>query len=133
VERVAGRRRALAWVIVLALAVAEGKLVFYSLTRRDIEHTVQGLILHERERVAGRQVFMERWTRADRFVLEHIVGGIAREAPTVTRFIGEANRGDFIIRSQAADYLPELVPVKKNRRHRLSRRATDYPDLHPIR
>ena len=117
----------------LTLAVAEGKLLFYSYTRRDIEHTVQGLLLQERERLVGRQVFMERWTRADRFVLEHIVGGIAREAPTVTRFIGEANRGDFIIRSQADDYLPELVPVRKNRRHRLCLRATDYPDLRPSR
>ena len=117
----------------VALAVAEGKLLFYSYTRRDLEHTVQGLLLQERARVAGRQVFMDRWTNADRFVLEHVIGGVGQEAPTVSRFIAEAHRGDYIIRSQIDEDLPELVPVRKNRRHRLCRRASDYPELRSSR
>ena len=115
----------------VALAVAEGKLLFYSYTRRDMEHTVQGLLLQERKRVAGRQVFMERWSNADRFVLEHVIGGTGRESPTVRRFIREGRRGDLIVRPQPDSETPELVQVRKNRRHRLCRRAYDDPGLRP--
>jgi hypothetical protein len=131
VERAAGRRRVLAGVIVIVSAFAEGKLLFYSYSRRDREHTVQGLLLQERQRVAGRQVFMERWTNADRFVLEHVIGGTGREAPTVSRFVAEANRGDLIVRPQPDSDTPELVAVRRNRRHRLCRRAADDPGLRP--
>ena len=109
----------------MAFAVAESKLLFYSYTRRDLEHTVQGLLLQERDRLRGRQVFMETWNRPDRFVLEHMVGATAREAPTVSRFIREGHRGDFIVRPQPDTDTPEIVSVRRNRRHRLCRRAAD--------
>ena len=123
----------LAGVVVLALAIAEGKLLFYSYTRRDLEPTVQGLLWQERTRLAGRQVFMEEWTRADRFVLQYIVGARPRQAPTVSRFISDANRGDFIIRPHSDSDTPELVAVRKNRRHRLCRRVDEPAIARPSR
>ena len=102
-------------------------------TRRDLEPTVQGLLLHERTRPAGRQVFMEKWTRADRFVVQYIVGARPREAPTVSRFISEANRGDFIVRPHQESDTPELVSVRRNRRHHLCRRADEPAIVRPSR
>jgi hypothetical protein len=131
--RVAGRRTALATVVVMALAVAEGKLLFYSYMRRDLEQTAQGLLLQERKRLAGHQVYMERWNNADRFVLEYIVGANGREVPTVTRFINDARRGDFIVRPHPDHDTPELVAVRNNRRHRLCRRTVDPETAHHSR
>ena len=115
----------------VAAAFAESKLLFYSYSRRDLEYTVQGLLLQERQRVAGHQVFMERWSNADRFVLEHVIGGTGREAPTISRFVADAKRGDLIVRPQPEGDTPELVAVRGNRRHRLCRRAEDAPGLRP--
>ena len=123
----------LAGVVLLALATAEGKLLFYSYTRRDLEPTVQGLLLHERARLAGRQVFMESWNRADLFVVQYIVGAKPREAPTVSRFISEANRGDFIVRPHHESDAPELVSVRRNGRHLLCRRADESAIARPSR
>ncbi len=114
-------------VIALALAVAEGKLLFYSYTRRDLSDTVQGLLLQERAQLAGRQVFMDSWTHADRFVVEHVIGATPRETPSVSDFITEARRGDFIVRPHP-DHSPGLLTVRTTRRHRLCQRAADTTD-----
>ena len=116
------RRRVLMAGVALSLAVAEGKLVYYSFARRDLRNTVQGLLLDERQQIAGHQVFKDSpWDRADRFVLEHIVGGRAREATTVRGFVRQARRGDFLISAPHSDDA-EVVHVRSNDRHRLCRR-----------
>jgi hypothetical protein len=112
----------LAGAVVLALAVAEGEAVFYSLTKRDLSYTVQGLLLAERESLAGKRVFQDRWTRADRFVLEHVVGGYAREATGLEGFVRTARRGDYVIVPQPDGHGPDIVQVRVNRRHILCRR-----------
>jgi len=109
--------------VALALAVAEGKAVFYSFTMRDVRHTVQGLLLDERDNLAGKGVFHDSWTRADRFVLEHVIGGYAREADGVDAFVRTARRGDYIVIAQPDGQDPRLVQVRANRRHRLCRRT----------
>ena len=107
--------------VVLALAVAEGKTIYYSFARRDVHHSVQGLLLAEGKNLAGARVFQDRWTRADRFVLEHVIGGEAHEADGIDGFVREARRGDYVIVPHPGED-PELVHVRANRRHRLCRR-----------
>ena len=109
--------------MLLALAVVEGKLLFYSYTMRDARHTVQGLLLEERQTLAGQRVYQDRWTRADRFVLEHVIGGHAREAQGIDGFVRAGRRGDYVIVPQPDGDGSEIVLVRANRRHRLCRRA----------
>ena len=106
----------------LALAVAEGKAFFYSFTRRDIGSTAQGLLLAERDSLAGKRVFQDTWTRADRFVLEHVVGGEALEATGLEGFVRTSRRDDYVIVPHPNGDAPELIEVRVNRRHRLCRR-----------
>ena len=106
--------------VVLALAVAEAKTIYYSFARRDVHHSVQGLLLAEGRKLAGARVFQDRWTRADRFVLEHVLGGHAHEAAGIDDLVRAARRGDYAIVPHDGE-APELVPVRANRRHQLCR------------
>jgi hypothetical protein len=108
--------------VAMALVVAEGQAFFYSYTRRDLSDSVQGLLLDERENLAGKRVFQETWTRADRFVLEHVVGGDAVEATGLEGFVRTARRGEYIIVPQPDGHRPDIVRVRANRRHSLCRR-----------
>ena len=107
----------------LALGVAEGNMLFYSLTMRDLRHSVQGLMLAERHNLEGKRVFQERWTLSDRFVLEHVIGGHARETQGLDGFIRNARRGEYVIIAQPDGNAPQIVPVRANRRHKLCVRA----------
>jgi len=109
--------------VLVALAIVEGKLSHYSYTMRDVRQTVQGLLLEERQTLAGHRVYQDRWTRADRFVLEHVIGGYAREAQGVGGFVRAARRGDYVIVPQPDGDGSEIVLVRANRSHRLCRRA----------
>ena len=100
----------------------EGKLFYYSLTRRDVRHTVQGLLLDERANLVGKRVYQDTWTRADRFVLEHVVGGHARQAVGLDGFVRNGRLGDYVIVPNNGE-APEVVPVRSNRRHKLCKRA----------
>jgi len=120
---VAWRRRVLPGTVLLALALVEAKLGYYSYTMRDVRQTVQGLLLAERAALAGKRVYQDQWTRADRFVLEHVIGGHAREAQGVDGFVRAGLRGDYVIVPQPDGNGSEIVLVRANRRHRLCRRA----------
>ena len=109
--------------MLLALAVVEGKLGYYSYTMRDVRQTVQGLLLAERGALAGKRVYQDQWTRADRFVLEHVIGGQASEAEGLDGFVRHGRRGDYVIVPQPDGDGSEIVLVRANRRHRLCRRA----------
>jgi hypothetical protein len=109
-------------VVAMALAVAEGKAFFYSYTRRDLSDSVQALLLGERENLAGKRVFQDTWTRADRFVLEHVVGGEAVEATGLDGFVRTARRGEYVIVPHPDGHPPDIVQVRANRRHSLCRR-----------
>lgn len=109
--------------VVLACLTAEVKLFYYSFTMRDVRQTVQGLLLEERDVLAGARVYRDRWTRADRFVLEHVVGGQAREAAGIDGFVQNGRRGDYVIVEQPNGVTPEVVQVRANRQHKLCRRA----------
>jgi len=73
-----GQRRerlVIATIVVLAFAVAESKLVWYSFQQRDLNGSMQGFFLESPEMVQGRRVLLEQWDPADRFVLTHLVHG----------------------------------------------------------
>jgi hypothetical protein len=105
------------------LVAVEVKLFHYSYTMRDVRHTVQGLLLAEQQNLAGQRVFQDRWTRADRFVLEHVIGGYARQAQGIDGFARNGRRGDYVIVPQPDGDGSEVVLVRANRRHRLCRRV----------
>jgi hypothetical protein len=109
--------------VLLALVAAEGKVFYYSYTMRDLRQTVQGLLLAERETLAGQRVYQDQWTRADQFVLEHVIGGYAREAQGINGFVRNGRRGDYVIVPQPDADGSGVVLVRANRRHRLCRRA----------
>lgn len=98
-------------------------MLYYSHTMRDVRHTVQGLLLAERRTLAGQRVYQDRWTRADRFVLEHVIGGHAREAEGIDGFVRAGRRGDYVIVPEPDGDGSEIVLVRANRRHRLCKRV----------
>ena len=91
------RRNALAAVIVLAVGVAEGKMIWYSYNHRDLASSAQGLMLAERDTLKGRQVFGARWDRADIFVAEALVGARHRLAPDLADFLRDSQPGDYLL------------------------------------
>jgi 4-amino-4-deoxy-L-arabinose transferase-like glycosyltransferase len=62
-------------MVLLAFAVAESKLAWYSFKQRDLDGSMQGFFLKSREMVEGRRVLLEQWDPADHFVLAHIAHG----------------------------------------------------------
>ena len=108
-------------MVVLALGVAEGKLIWYSYTKRDLHTTVQGLLLDERARLAGRSVFRYEWNRADRFVLVHIVGAQPRIASDEADFLLQAGRRDYLLLTPDEEH-SRLQSVRRTRRHLLCER-----------
>ena len=79
---------------VLALGVAEGKLLWYSWQMRDVAPTVQGLLLDEGSDLAGRRVFHTRWNLADRFVLELLAKAFCIEVSDAAEFMQKSRVGD---------------------------------------
>ena len=109
----ARRNRAiLAVAVVAAFAVAEGKLVWYSFHYRDLGHTVQGLLLGERDRLAGHGVYRVHWDNADFFVTR-LVGADGRVAPDVDAFLRTSRPGDFYLSSQD-ETCPNLALVRSD-------------------
>ena len=114
-----GRRQALlAIVIVTALGVAEGKILWYSFHYRDVNKTAQGLLLQERKRLKNRRVFFDEWARADIFVSGGVVGADRRSAIPFENFRRDSRPGDCLVSAQRlAD--PDLVLLRSGRRRSL--------------
>jgi 4-amino-4-deoxy-L-arabinose transferase-like glycosyltransferase len=115
------RRMVLAGLVVLAVGVAEGRMIYYSYTYRNAFRDPQGLLLDERKALAGRQVFGARWDRADIFVAEAVVGATHRLAPDLTDFLRDSRPGDFY-RTQLVLEHPSITLVRSNRRAHLYKR-----------
>jgi 4-amino-4-deoxy-L-arabinose transferase-like glycosyltransferase len=116
----ARRRRGimLASVIVLAFAVAEGKLVYYSYAYRDIENTAQDMMLKERQRLKDRRLFFDEFERADIFVAGGVVGAAHPAAIPLAAFWEESRPGDCLV-SAARLTDPALELVRTGRRRSL--------------
>jgi hypothetical protein len=116
VGRVSRRRSAmLGLTTVLALGVAEGKLVWYSFEYRDLRTSTQGLVLSEKERLLSNRVFNDGWPDADAFVVKAVVGADPLTAHTIEEFLGASVPGDYLIRSDRLTD-PRIVPVRSNGR-----------------
>lgn len=121
VSSVRGRQIALGVVVVIAGAVAESKLIWYSFEHRDLAHSVQGLILGERDQLVGQRVFREHWSQAETFVLSELVGAERHEVPTLDAFMTESCAGDYLVASATIDR-PELELISTGESDRLYRR-----------
>ena len=110
-----GCRVLLGVTTVVALAVAESKLVWYSFEYRDLRTSMQGLVLAEKERLNGSRVFTDEWLDADAFVVSAVVGADRRTAGTTEEFLRTSVPGDYLIRfDRLAD--PRMVAVRSNGR-----------------
>ena len=118
----AWRRTALAAVIVAAVGVAEGKMIWYSYEHRDLAKSRQGLLLDERHNLRGRQVFGARWDRADIFVAKALVGARHRLAPDLADFLRDSQPGDYYLtHATVAD--DSVTLIRSTRRAHLYRRV----------
>jgi 4-amino-4-deoxy-L-arabinose transferase-like glycosyltransferase len=115
------RSVALALVVVLALGVAEGKLIWYSYHHRDLASSTQGLLLSERNELRGRSVFDRHWDRAEMFVIDAMIGATHRRAPDVAGFLRDSRPGDFLMWSSEVSN-PALTLVATVRRLHLYKR-----------
>jgi hypothetical protein len=110
-----------ALVLVVAVGVAEGRLVWHSFNKRDLSHSVQGLLLAERDQLAGTRVYRHVWDRADMFVLDALVAAEPRLAPDLTDFLRDGRPGDHFVSSRDLEH-PSLTLVRSDGHHRLYRR-----------
>ena len=115
------RRIVLAMTVILALGVAESRLIWYSVHRRNLAGSTQGFLLAERENLSGRHVFRTRWDNSEIFVLDALVGAHAREAQTPEDFLRDSIPGDYWLARRELQ-LPELSLVRSQRRQWLYRR-----------
>jgi 4-amino-4-deoxy-L-arabinose transferase-like glycosyltransferase len=108
--------------IVAALGVAEGKLLWYPLHYRDVNDSVQGLLLQEKDRLRNHGVFQPHWDRADLFVASGVIGVERALAGRGETFWRESRPGDCLISVRhVAD--PGLVLIRSSRHHTLYCRA----------
>ena len=117
------RRSALAVVVVVALGVAESKLLWYSWNKRDLGSSVQGLMLAEAHQLAGRLVFRERWDFADTFVLRALVRGDTQSCSGIDDCLTRSKEGDYLITSSGIRHAG-LTLVRPHGASALYRRTT---------
>jgi hypothetical protein len=110
-----GRKRmvVLSAATVLALAVAEAKLLWYSREYRSMESSVQGLLLLERERLSKSRVFRKEWQDPEAFVVTVLVGADRQTASDPEDFRRRSVPGDYFVSSDPAP-IPGLTKVRSN-------------------
>jgi 4-amino-4-deoxy-L-arabinose transferase-like glycosyltransferase len=116
------RRFVLAMIVILALGVAESRLIWYSVHRRNLAQSTQGFLLAERETLTGHRVFRTRWDNSEIFVLDALVGAQAREAATPEDFLRDSTPGDYWLARRELE-MPELFLVSSEKRQWLYRRT----------
>jgi 4-amino-4-deoxy-L-arabinose transferase-like glycosyltransferase len=110
----------LACAVVLALTVAEGKLLWYSFHHRDLRRSVQGLLLAEGDALTGHRVFRERWDRGELFVIRGVLGAERGLAVDLDDFMVQSRPGDYLVSSHDLQH-PGLAVVQSHGEHRLYR------------
>jgi len=105
----------------LALVLAEGKLIWYSFHYRDLRLSGQSLLLEERYQLRSRRVYMHPLARADWFVAEAVVGAAPQPALDRIGFFNASRSGDYLLGTETCDD-PELKLVRTNGRQYLCRR-----------
>jgi 4-amino-4-deoxy-L-arabinose transferase-like glycosyltransferase len=116
--------RTLVGAVVLAVCVAECRIVWYACHLRPMERTAQGLMLAERDRLRGKHLYRRRLDRGEIFVLHAMVGGTHRLVPDAQDFLRQAKPGDFYLtRRTIADSRVALIRTQGELR--LYERAED--------
>lgn len=116
------RRMVLAVAAVLALGVAEGRLLWYSYHYRDLAKSPQGWLLAERDHLAGRRVFSDAWSDSEWFVLTSLLDAEPRQGTPRDEFFLESRPGDYLM--SASDVVrPDLQLVRSNGSRWLYRRS----------
>jgi 4-amino-4-deoxy-L-arabinose transferase-like glycosyltransferase len=90
-------RTLLVAMVVMAAVVAESKLIYYSYNQRDLEHSVQGVLLVEADRINGARVYHSSWNQADNFVMRVLVQAEQGIAMTVEEFLARSGPGEFLV------------------------------------
>ena len=116
-----------AGAFVIALVVAESKIVWYSFVYRDLALTDQSLVLAEMEQLAGHRLYREHTDRARAEQVQaqirvgkqsaHAESRYARDSQT---FLHDSEQGDYLITSEAVSH-PELHLVRSNGHYSLYR------------
>ena len=114
-------RHAAAIALIVSLGIAEGRLVYYSYDRRDLNRSIQGLLLAEGKPMAGQRVFGVDWSRADRFVAKAVVGADPINVNDIDAFWRESRPGDYFVSQQVLND-SRLTLVRSNPRSHLHRR-----------
>ncbi|MEI6669166.1 MAG: glycosyltransferase family 39 protein [Acidobacteriota bacterium] len=120
------RCAALAAACVIALGVAEGRLVWYSFSHRSLTLSPQGLVIAERHRLRGHRVFHRGWNRGDRFVVDAVAGAEARDVNDIAAFWRHSRQGDFLLAWERIDH-PELSLVRSQQDRWLYERGAARP------
>jgi 4-amino-4-deoxy-L-arabinose transferase-like glycosyltransferase len=115
------RSLALGVIVVLALGVAEGKLIWYSYHYRDLGRSTQGLLIAQGAALQGRQVFCNNWDRSEMFVIEALLRATHRLATDVPDFLSNSRPGDYFLSPREVSH-PGLTLAGSVRRHWLYRR-----------
>jgi 4-amino-4-deoxy-L-arabinose transferase-like glycosyltransferase len=84
-------------MVLMAALVAEAKLVWYSYRYRALEHSVQGLLLVEADRIRGTRVYNTSWNHAEHFVLRALVQAEPGNVTTVEEFLARSAPGEFLV------------------------------------
>ena len=87
-------------MIVMASTIAEAKLIWYSYHYRDFDHTAQGLLLVEEDRLRGVRVFRTSWDRADAWVMKGLIEAEPAEAMSVQDFLFRSGPGEYFLTSE---------------------------------
>jgi 4-amino-4-deoxy-L-arabinose transferase-like glycosyltransferase len=117
------RRALLLGAIAVAFVAAESRDLWYSVARRDLTLSPQGLLLAERQRLVGRRIYASEWRPADRFVLEALVGACPATASDARDFEEKAAPGDFLVSPSEALMGRSTALVGRNSRYALYVRA----------
>jgi 4-amino-4-deoxy-L-arabinose transferase-like glycosyltransferase len=112
------RLRTLVVVLVVVAAAAESRLVWYSFRYRDLSLSEQSIVLKERERLRGHQVYLIPHSAATRFVADAMVGAEVPRASDYGSFLRDSRAGDYVLTTTPCD-AAVTQQVTSNSRHYL--------------
>jgi 4-amino-4-deoxy-L-arabinose transferase-like glycosyltransferase len=121
--RSVSNRRIVVLAVVVALLVAEGKLLWHPVNKRSLQGTTQELLMLAADDVCDGTVFADNWTAAERFVLRGIVKATPGRVRDVDAFLQmDVPNAVWLSNSNLKDV--RLETVRTNGRESLYRRRS---------
>jgi 4-amino-4-deoxy-L-arabinose transferase-like glycosyltransferase len=118
------RKRILIAVAVVAFTVAETKLVWYSVTKRTLHGSAQGLLLGEAAVLSGQRVFKSDWSRPERFIARYVTKAETATAVSIAEFLSLASAGDYLVVTRDGGSTAPLRCPSSNERYLLCQYPT---------